>query len=285
MNIVCMSSLRDTPGYVARRVAEFFPRTKLIQIVSSSRKSSLSRKLRRALQGAWLRRLEHRVYYRGYFHRGSRRLEQLLHGSAPHPPLAASARILSSEINHLSTAAVLESLRPDVLLVAGAPILKPHIFGIPRLAAMNVHFGISPRYRGEHTLFWPMYYRDYANVGVTIHLIDKGIDTGRILAQGFLGLAAEDNEWALVAKASRSAAELVIDLLREGLFQPRWQPPSVTRGHNFNFNGRRLWHDVWYAARRHCLGERPQSTVAHATNYCFDPHRAAPATTVISSTS
>jgi hypothetical protein len=185
----------------------------------------------------------------------------------------AIARIPCSSVNLRATAALLESLRPDVLLVAGAPILKPHIFSIPQLATINVHFGISPRYRGEHTLFWPRYFGDHANVGVTIHLIDKGIDTGRILAQGFVGVAAEDDEWEVEAKAARMAAELAVDVLRAGRFEPRFQPTDSLRRPLFRFRGRRLWHDAWYAVRRRWLDEPHAPTMARTVNYCNNPDR------------
>ena len=194
MRLVILSNLKDGPGFVVRRVVERFPETRILQVQQVPWKSSWTGRLKSAFRGTWLRSVEHRAYYRGYFERGLRRLYDLLYGPAGASKLSTVAQIPSTDVNHSSTATLLASLRPDVLLVAGGPLLKPSIFSIPRLAAVNVHFGISPMYRGEHTLFWPVYCRDYRNIGVTIHIIDRGIDTGRMLAQGFVQITDGDDE-------------------------------------------------------------------------------------------
>ncbi len=192
----------------------------------------------------------------------------LLYGSSPIPAWEPAATFLTTAVNEMAMVSLLQSLQPDVLLVVGGPVLKPHIFGIPRLATINVHFGIAPYYRGEHTLFWPLYYRDYSNLGVTIHLIDRGIDTGNILAQEFLQVTGDDTPATLEAKAAQAGADLVNELLRQGDFTAHRQPALQTRGRQFNFSSRRVWHDLLYYARRRWLAERPQETSASRVNYC-----------------
>ena len=46
----------------------------------------------------------------------------------------------------------------------------------------NLHFSLLPRYRGCHTNFLQVYYGE-RNSGVTLHRIDRGIDTGNIIDQ------------------------------------------------------------------------------------------------------
>jgi len=48
---------------------------------------------------------------------------------------------------------------------------------------INIHVGITPKYRGTHGGYWALAKNDEENCGVTIHLIDTGIDTGGILYQ------------------------------------------------------------------------------------------------------
>ena len=43
------------------------------------------------------------------------------------------------------------------------------------------HYGLLPRYRGMNVTEWSIYYDD--PVGVTVHAVDPGIDTGEILLQ------------------------------------------------------------------------------------------------------
>jgi hypothetical protein len=221
------------------------------------------------LRGAWLRKLESRCYYSRYFERGLRELDGVLYGDEGAPPVEVSGVVSTTEINDPATARLLESLQPDVLLVAGAPILKPHVFGVARVAAINVHFGAAPQYRGEHTLFWPMYFRDEANLGVTIHLIDKGIDTGRALAQGFVSVEPEDDEWSIEAKAARLAADLTIQILEGEQFEPCEQLPTTSRGRVFNSRERRIWHDALLALRRRWFRQRPRAMPRRELNFCI----------------
>ena len=47
--------------------------------------------------------------------------------------------------------------------------------------AVNLHIAMLPYNRGAHPLYWAL--RDGTPVGVTIHYIDAGVDTGDIIAQ------------------------------------------------------------------------------------------------------
>ena len=58
---------------------------------------------------------------------------------------------------------------------------------------INYHAGITPKYRGVHGGYWAKAEGDPGNFGITVHLIDKGIDTGEVLYQARLASTAEDN--------------------------------------------------------------------------------------------
>jgi folate-dependent phosphoribosylglycinamide formyltransferase PurN len=73
-------------------------------------------------------------------------------------------------------------LAPDLGLIYGGPILKPELFEIPRLGTLGIHHGRLPEYRGKKTTFWEMYHGE-PEAGVTIQLVNAGIDTGRVVAQ------------------------------------------------------------------------------------------------------
>ncbi len=130
------------------------------------------------------------------------RVNKLLSGEAGAIPDVPIFTIGSRQLHTSASLEMFASLSPDVLLVSHAPLLKPALFEQPSIATLNIHWGISPHYCGEHTLFWPLYYRDYEHVGVTIHRIDAGIDTGPILAQGFPALAPADDEAAVLARCA-----------------------------------------------------------------------------------
>jgi folate-dependent phosphoribosylglycinamide formyltransferase PurN len=75
------------------------------------------------------------------------------------------------------------SLDPDLGLIYGSPLLKPQLFRIPRFGTAGIHHGKMPQYRGKKTTFWSMYNGE-ETAGVTIQLVNTGIDTGQIIQRG-----------------------------------------------------------------------------------------------------
>ena len=72
---------------------------------------------------------------------------------------------------------------PQLVVVSGAPLLKPHIIAAAGGNIINLHPGFAPQYRGRYGSFWPIYNKEPELVGVTVHFVDTGIDTGAILMQ------------------------------------------------------------------------------------------------------
>ena len=61
-------------------------------------------------------------------------------------------------------------------------ILPVRIFNRARAGALNLHPSLLPKYRGMAPQHWPIILGD-AETGVTVHRIDDGVDTGRIMRQ------------------------------------------------------------------------------------------------------
>ena len=73
--------------------------------------------------------------------------------------------------------------RPDAMCVACFSLYIPRaILTIPRLGCLNVHPSLLPANRGPDPLFWTFYDGQH-ETGVTIHMMDEGLDTGPIVAQ------------------------------------------------------------------------------------------------------
>jgi folate-dependent phosphoribosylglycinamide formyltransferase PurN len=75
--------------------------------------------------------------------------------------------------------AQLKDWSPDLIIFAGGNILRKQLLDVPRLGVLNVHLGMLPEVRGMSTPEWSLLKR--VPVGVTIHYVDAGIDTGPIL--------------------------------------------------------------------------------------------------------
>jgi len=86
------------------------------------------------------------------------------------------------DLPDLISAASLDRLRSeaiDLMIHAGAGILRAPLLGIPRLGVLNAHMGVLPRYRGMNVAEWAAW--EKGPLGATLHWIDPGIDTGRII--------------------------------------------------------------------------------------------------------
>jgi folate-dependent phosphoribosylglycinamide formyltransferase PurN len=82
---------------------------------------------------------------------------------------------------------------PDLVLVNGTRVISAKVLATVSCPIINVHVGITPLYRGVHGAYWALANNEAQNCGVTVHAIDKGIDTGGILAQDTIVPGPKDN--------------------------------------------------------------------------------------------
>ncbi|MFB3738579.1 MAG: methionyl-tRNA formyltransferase, partial [Candidatus Velamenicoccus archaeovorus] len=109
-------------------------------------------------------------------------------GTGPRPtPVAEAARRLGlplHEVGTVTTGPGLDALaasEPDVLVVvAYGEILPPAILAIPAIAPVNVHFSLLPALRGASPVQAALL-DGREGTGVTVMLMDAGLDTGPVL--------------------------------------------------------------------------------------------------------
>ena len=105
------------------------------------------------------------------------------------------------------------SLNADIIVVCGYKYIIPkEIFTLPKFGTINIHPSYLPAYRGQHVINWAIINGEN-ETGVTIHLIDEGIDTGDIILQKKVPISFEDTAKTLHNKIYREACELLIYLL------------------------------------------------------------------------
>lgn len=102
-------------------------------------------------------------------------------------------RIEVPSVNSPECIARLRELAPKVVLVVGTRIISRAVLSAIPAPFINYHDGITPKYRGIHGGYWAKAQRDPANFGVTVHLVDPGIDTGDVIYQTRLAPTAADN--------------------------------------------------------------------------------------------
>lgn len=128
--------------------------------------------------------------------------------------LAASIRTLEvSSSNQDTVLDALESMRPDVLLVHGGPIVRDEILATADIA-LNLHWGLSPYYRGSRCTEWALVNWDPRNIGVTIHLLTREIDGGGIVAQARAQITADDTVGSINMQLTQLGTSLVLETLQ-----------------------------------------------------------------------
>ena len=117
--------------------------------------------------------------------------------------------------------AAIKALQPDLIVVAAYGLILPQsVLDIPARGCINVHASLLPRYRGASPIASALLAGEQ-ETGITLMLMEAGLDTGPILAQRAIPIEAADNSGLLEAKLSRLGADLLADTL------PHWLAGSI----------------------------------------------------------
>ena len=121
---------------------------------------------------------------------------------------------------------------PDLVLLTGSDIAPASLLAIPRVATINAHYGLLPRYRGMNVTEWSLFHGDPP--GVSVHIVDPGIDTGDILLREEIPCPPGATLQSLRAAHQQTAARLLVDAalqLRDGSEQRT--PQRADEGHQY----------------------------------------------------
>jgi phosphoribosylglycinamide formyltransferase-1 len=113
----------------------------------------------------------------------------------------------------------LRSPAADLVLVNGTRIIRTPVLRATDAPIINTHVGITPHYRGVHGGYWSIWNNDRENFGVTLHCVDEGVDTGRILAKHKIAPEPTDNfaSYPLLQQAaSFGGLEDLLEAIRKG---------------------------------------------------------------------
>src|ERR1700722_2533862 len=108
----------------------------------------------------------------------------------------------------------LSEIIPDAIIVVGyGRIIPQWMIDLPRLGNLNLHGSLLPKYRGAAPIQWAIANGESVT-GVTTMRIDAGLDTGDILLQREIPIAAEDTAETLGPKLASIGADLMVETLR-----------------------------------------------------------------------
>lgn len=154
-------------------------------------------------------------------------------------------------------AAELAALKPDAIVVSAyGQILPPAVLAIPRYGVLNIHPSLLPRHRGASPVAAAILAGDEF-AGVSIMLLDAGLDTGPVLTRAIVPVSNWDTTATLTERLSQIGAQLLLDVLAGfpgGLTpQPQNEAEATYSGVISKEEGKIDWglppEDIWRRVR------------------------------------
>ena len=181
--------------------------------------------------------------------RQRRRIETIITEMAldPEPNPSCMMHQIGS-VNAMACRAALAMVKPDVVLVIGTRMIGRETLAAIKVPVINSHAGWNPQYRGQAGGYWALASGDPDHAGVTVHLVDAGVDTGDILYQERFAATADDSfptYFYIQAGIARHLAVRAVGDALEGRLKPgKSKAPSRQYYHPT------LWGYLWTALRR-----------------------------------
>ena len=123
--------------------------------------------------------------------------------------------IRTTDINSNKTYNEIKSIEPDIIVSCYFnQILENRILSLAKVNTVNVHSSLTQKYRGLNNYFWVLVNNERES-GVTIHEIDEGIDTGKIIAQRTVKINNTDTAMAVFIRLSQECAELFLNSIEK----------------------------------------------------------------------
>ena len=152
----------------------------------------------------------------------------------------------------------LADFKPDVIVVAAfGQILPKSVLEIPRYGCVNIHPSLLPRFRGASPVAAAILAGDEFT-GVSIMLMDEGMDTGPVLVRAQVPVSPQDTTGLLMSKLSLVAARLLQEVLvrwlrREINLRPQNEAEATYCSQITREDGEIDWHlpaiEIWRQVR------------------------------------
>jgi len=122
-----------------------------------------------------------------------------------------------NDINSSYVESKLKKYNTDLIVFTGGGMIRSKVLDNSGLGVINCHMGILPKYRGMDVIEWPILNNDFENIGLTLHFMDTGVDTGDILQIRKVPLKKNDSikniRVRFEPKMVQGMLDVVLDLL------------------------------------------------------------------------
>lgn len=149
-------------------------------------------------------------------------------------PSCPLLKVTHTTLNTQESVDFVRSVDPDIVLVFGSGMIRDPLFSVLPRHTVNLHLGLSPRYRGAATLFWPFYFMEPTYAGSTFHYIVSEPDAGEIIHQVVPKLYPEDGIHDVACRVVIQSAQEALQLLEIFAKKGDWVTrPQKATGKNF----------------------------------------------------
>jgi len=138
------------------------------------------------------------------------------------------------ELNSEKSSEFVDKIKPDLVLIFGCSLIKDPLYSKLPENSINLHLGLSPRYRGSATLFWPFYFMEPNFAGSTFHQIVSEPDAGNIIHQSVPDLEVDDTIHDVACKTIIHSTKDALRLLKKIDEKKQWKR-FVQKGTGKNF--------------------------------------------------
>lgn len=140
-----------------------------------------------------------------------------LQGECDATPVTGFTRMDVDNLNNEDAINKIRLLKPKAVFVASTGMLRKPLLEACGCPVVNYHSGVNPAYRGINGGYFALANGEPENFGVTLHLVDLGVDTGPVLATNRIALAANDNMQTYMTLMAAKSQELVVDTMAKVL--------------------------------------------------------------------
>ncbi|HTP64031.1 MAG TPA: formyltransferase family protein [Geobacteraceae bacterium] len=114
----------------------------------------------------------------------------------------------SNDVNSAEIVGKIKAIGPQIIFnINSFQIIREELIAVPDEGIINFHNGPLPRYRGINVCSWAIINGE-RRYGCTWHLIEKGIDSGDIVAQKIFEISETETAFSLIVKCIREGIAL-----------------------------------------------------------------------------
>ncbi|MDN3515533.1 MAG: hypothetical protein NG747_14185 [Candidatus Brocadia sp.] len=152
----------------------------------------------------------------------------------------------TSDVNSNTFEQTLKSLKPDLgVSISFAQIFKSNIIRIPKKGIINIHASLLPKYRGLMPNFWVLLNGE-KETGITIHYIDEGIDTGRVILQERIAIPQHITYYQITQLSKKFGGKYLINTIQRIKSNKEIPSFSLTEKGNYcGFPKKQDFEDFW----------------------------------------